>query len=228
MTKKKILCLHGGGMTGDSMSKVFGSIASRLEDTFEFVYPNGSENVYLSKNFNVDGQFRLGKVLDFEKDDFVANGHLWVGDFSAMDISLEKSTRAIQQIWDDSFVGIIGFSQGAFLASLMIQDLEPQPQFTVFLGGMLSDEIGEKHVADSKKGLVKVDALKRFKAITGNCIHCHGISEAGWAFFTDIPRLETFTHSGGHQVPAFETDTIDFQVHDPESAQKILDWINSQ
>ena len=101
--KKKILCLHGGGETSTSFQNQSGMIDIRNElgEEFEFVFANSPSN-----NNNI-------WFVDGKEDSPISKTQL-----------VNESITILDNIVDESFYGILGYSQGAAMAVVYLAHLE--------------------------------------------------------------------------------------------------------
>ncbi|KAI8896009.1 serine hydrolase-domain-containing protein [Globomyces pollinis-pini] len=115
----KILCLHGAGLNSSHFKDNLAYLIPLLPNyTFEFI----------------DGPFDDTDNLENE----VQDPKYWL-DFNRIhykppvtDAVLEVAFRSVRKVWDSSYVGIIGFSQGAWTALYSADQLNPPPKFCVF------------------------------------------------------------------------------------------------
>ena len=109
--KKKILCLHGGGETSTSFQNQAGMIDIRneLSEEFEFVFANSPSN-----NNNI-------WFVDGKEDSPISKTQL-----------VNESITILDNIVDESFYGILGYSQGAAMAMVYLAHLESNSKKNMF------------------------------------------------------------------------------------------------
>ncbi|KAJ3271281.1 hypothetical protein HDV01_006877 [Terramyces sp. JEL0728] len=111
---------------------------------------------------------------------------------------------AFKQVWDDSFVGIVGMSWGAVATGLVAQHLTPAPKWLVTFVSSFP-QCPPSFEED----------LKNIK-YTGNWFSMVGEQDEGTNLLEHV-NAEFTTHPGGHHLP-FDNDSL----------QKVIDFINKQ
>ncbi|KAI8915997.1 aspartic peptidase domain-containing protein [Gorgonomyces haynaldii] len=183
----KLLCLHGYTQNGDIFRKRTAVLRKML--TLECVYPDAPlPAIAETENENPRTWWR---------HDIVNGEHKYE--------HMEETIHLLNQLWNDEFAGIIGFSQGAALSAAFAQQANPRPKFVVSVGGFplrdlsrpldtrILSEIPFLHVIGERDGLVPPDASRMLAKIT-----------SGQDFEPEDTiknKTQILVHPGGHIVP---------------------------
>lgn len=219
--KRAILVLHGITMSGPSLVRTLGPLRERLDALgFELVAPNGAHRLsgddltslsdWMANRYREVGQsyadhFADGRLWDvgehydwFQSSTDVATGKKT---YHAVERSLELVAAAMQ---GRSVVGVLGFSQGAAMATVVAaRACQGDPRFTSLRWGMFLS--GFKPVFDEPK-LISYPAgpLRRLYAIgeldpifPGNAGYLAALSRA----FTGGEEELIVVPGLGHDVP---------------------------
>ena len=122
---KKILCLHGFGQTAELLPKRGNKLFKKLSRTYQLYYPEAPYDITLTKP-NGDQQFGKGWFY-YDRDDPDNYAPYLDKDYAEW-IGLDKSIQRLLQYNEEygPFDAILGFSQGAQMAYLMSQILNPK------------------------------------------------------------------------------------------------------
>ena len=138
--KQKILCLHGGGGTATTMQTQLNTLASELNDSFEFIYLNApyTNGLWIKDPPN-------GKDDPTTDPDWAQN-------------SIDVINQTIN---DDTYYAIIGYSQGGAFIPVYLSNLDdPNSKFQKIL-------ICSGYLPSTHQGLIdKINATAPFTSNT--------------------------------------------------------------
>lgn len=116
----QILCLHGYRQNGKSFKDKTGSLRKLLKKHAELVYINAPHLIPIANDANETSEEQ--RAWYFSTEALTFNSH----DQTDYSWGLEESVKMIGQAFQEQgpFDGILGFSQGAALASILCHKLE--------------------------------------------------------------------------------------------------------
>ncbi|KAI8892648.1 hypothetical protein BC833DRAFT_653538 [Globomyces pollinis-pini] len=126
--KKKVICLHGGGMNGVGFSSQLNDYTVNFPD-IEFVF--------------LDGPMLLPIELVPEPKD---NQRLWMIPYRVNDNifgmdryneALQKSRELLFEHWDSNCIGLIGFSQGGMVLEALNSTRIGKQKLTIVIDGVV-------------------------------------------------------------------------------------------
>eukprot|EP00298_Acanthocystis_sp_HF-20_P003565 c13910_g1_i1.p1 GENE.c13910_g1_i1~~c13910_g1_i1.p1 ORF type:complete len:219 (-),score=76.57 c13910_g1_i1:19-675(-) len=151
--KIKILCLHGFGMNAKSMEMLLDPVVQRNKSFVDFYFIDGAHHEKHSKEVRLWWQAIPDKNQTQPKQQFNLEG-------------LEKSVEVVEKFDKEHgpFDGVIGFSQGAALAAIIIAyaSVGRTPikfKFALFVGGYLPNSQNLSEWRDSEKILFNVPSI---------------------------------------------------------------------
>mmetsp|Transcript_18178 Transcript_18178/g.42934 ORF Transcript_18178/g.42934 Transcript_18178/m.42934 type:complete len:942 (+) Transcript_18178:73-2898(+) len=190
--RRKVLLLHGSRQTGDLLLGRMHKLRKRLErQDLEIVAPTAQ--------------------FDHPEDENMRQW--WTRKGNSYEGLLEESMPQLAELWDENFVGVVGFSQGARLAHLCVlahsanQTFMPGLKFVIMVAGYeapLPTDFAQSHLNTAPErvssgqwdGFVGVPSLHVWgsadKLITPDQ------SRAVTAYYSNFRVHE---HEGGHHVP---------------------------
>ncbi|KAJ3252557.1 hypothetical protein HK103_001409 [Boothiomyces macroporosus] len=137
----KILCLHGMAGCKERLQKSLQPLQDLLYEKYELVYINAPfefPKEWLPEPLLNSGAPSFNRW--FEKCQHLTNGEtrmVYKGlPEVSVDLDLEPALKKVQEVWDDTFVGIYGFSNGSMVAGMVSSLLVPQPKFVLFNGAI--------------------------------------------------------------------------------------------
>ncbi|KND04666.1 uncharacterized protein SPPG_00381 [Spizellomyces punctatus DAOM BR117] len=131
-TRLRILCLHGYTQNAEIFGKRIAVLAKDLKNLAEFVFIS-APHVIPENSPQTDAE----RVTYPEGD---GQRRWWrVDDESQAYEGAEESLEFVKGIWKSQgpFHGILGFSQGATMAALLVPILSPSPLFSIHFSGFL-------------------------------------------------------------------------------------------
>ncbi|KAJ3269262.1 hypothetical protein HDV01_001629 [Terramyces sp. JEL0728] len=136
---KRILCLHGMAGCKERMQKTLEPLEEILKNKYELVFIDGP--LEFPKEWLPEAMLKSGSPSFnrwFENCDHLTNGETRVvyEGFPAVtvDLDLLPALEKVREHWDDSFVGILGFSNGSMVAGMVSSLLSPRPKFVLLNG----------------------------------------------------------------------------------------------
>lgn len=169
---KKVLCFHGGSSNKDMFKEWLLPIINQCPQ-YEFVFFNAPVT-----------REKPNSYYWFNKDGY------------------KVTVNAVNEIWDDSFVGVMGMSWGSVATMLTVPYLNPQPQWAVTF-------ISTFPQVAFKEDLAKVQ-------FNGSFFNIVGEKDVGENLLKGFDGEYT-SHPGGHIIPT-----------DEPSIKKVVDFINRQ
>ncbi|KAJ3308403.1 hypothetical protein HDV04_001333 [Boothiomyces sp. JEL0838] len=188
--KRKILCLHGASSTPEGF-RVLLSPTIEAFPNYDFVFVQAPLlDVYQGDNPKHQGKSMLYWMEYGEKLGFYHG--------------FQEGFNVVRNAWNDTFDGMIGFSQGGVIIAACSTLVHPPPKFLVIYSAMFP------------KFLVpETDFYKLINSYKGPCLYISGEKETHLNIACpDIQNIEMITHPLGHVVH-------------PEQ-QRLISWIESQ
>lgn len=192
----KLLCLHGYTQNGTLFSKRIAALRKQLaKHNVECIFPTGPFKA--TQSFNPESE-------EDEQSWWNHQNNIYVG--------MKDSISILNKFVDENgpVNGILGFSQGAAMASILANTLKVKPQYIIVVGGFLPRDLDavelitfkgpQLHVIGAKDELVTAETSK-------NLVN-------HMAKFNSASDIYLFEHEGGHFVPG-KTEARNF----------IVDWI---
>ena len=199
LARKKILCLHGGGGTGEGFAGEMRELEQALPD-FEFVYANGG--------YPVDGGTEFGKPTQ--------GGYLWIpdppggkGEPTTDPFISDASIAALDELRanEGPFDGILGYSQGAAYVPVYLSRV---PENTFEFALSFCGYPTETHIGI----LDRVEEMSPFNDISSliwigeqDFVIPNSLTRGTIPFYTSPVVIES--SQGGHEVPGTSDPTFD-------------------
>lgn len=211
LATKKILCLHGGGGTGEGFANAPGmrDLEQALPD-FEFVYANGGY-----------------PVAGFEetKEAFgTQSGHLWIpdppggkGEPTTDRFISDASIEALDEIRDNEgpFAGILGYSQGAAYVAVYLSRV-PQDTFEFAVSFCGYPTLTHLGITDVVEEMTPFDNMSSLIWIgEQDSVIPNYLTRETIPFYQSPVVIES--DQGGHSVPGRDDATFDEVVSFIES-----------
>ncbi|KAI9280223.1 serine hydrolase FSH [Umbelopsis sp. AD052] len=119
-SKLRILCLHGWMQNTEVMTRNMGALINRFKDSIEFVIPNGT--------FELPTSMKPGRPTNTPLTAWMIPKRSDDGELVELEGFTETIEALVQLLGDQGpFDGILGFSQGAGLAVILMSILSHDP-----------------------------------------------------------------------------------------------------
>jgi predicted esterase len=196
MAKVRILCFHGYRQNVKLFREKTGGFRKLLKKTVDFVFVEAPHIIPEPNNVDLDEELK-------ERGWFFSRPQKSYNAMDATDIctGYEESLKMVDEVFkrDGPFDGVLGFSQGAAMVSLLVDKLtDPSSSikfsFAVFISGFKSLLDAHAHMYSSQK------ACPSF--------HIYGDDDAVIPVERSIELASMFSkncvyrHKGGHYVPS--------------------------
>lgn len=195
MAKLRILCLHGYRQNESIFREKSGALRKLLKREAEFFFVN-APHLITGDPGNLERPLELQeRAWFFSRPDQTYKGT----DTTDTCIGLEESIHFLEEVFKEQgpFDGILAFSQGACLLSIITANKRPSPiayRFLIFVSGF--------------KSLLSGHSATYPPSIGVPSFHIFGETDAviPQEMSQDLCQLYTnsiqYTHKGGHYVPA--------------------------
>jgi predicted esterase len=188
----KLLCLHGYTQNGPLFAKRIAVLRKQLaKHNIECIFPSGP--------------FKATETSEEDEQS-------WWNHQNNIYVGMKESISILIKFVDENgpVNGIIGFSQGAAMTSILANSLKIKPDYIIVVGGFLPRDLDavelitftgpQLHVMGAKDELVTVETSK-------NLVN-------HMARFNAASDIHLFEHDGGHFVPG-----------KAEARNFMVDWI---
>ncbi|KAJ3318663.1 hypothetical protein HDV06_007125 [Boothiomyces sp. JEL0866] len=200
----KILCLHGMAGCKERLQNSLQPLQEILREKYELVYVNAP--------FDFPKEWLPEVILNsgapsfnrwFEKCNHLENGETRVVYPGlppvTVDLDLGPALKRVQEVWDESFVGLFGFSNGSMVAGMVSSLLVPQPKFVLFNGAIPEGmEMFTKTLNCPSLNLMGYSDGNRHEIIRGEGLY------------------ETVLYEGGHRT-----------IYDQTTFERIAYWLDA-
>ncbi len=182
-----LLLLHGYTQNGNIMKeKVTKMLSSNIMKTYEILSPNGPYHI-------VDEKFGWWKL---DSPEMYSQPHTYENYVEA----IKTISNTIKHLKEDDILTVIGFSQGAVLAEILIQQKVIHPDKLVLLSpsGIMDSGINTntKNNFENTKILVMI----------GENENIFNINEQNYRNNTIFPKFQFHLHKQGHVIPSQSDD----------------------
>lgn len=208
MVKLKVLCLHGYRQNAAIFRERTGALRKLIKREAEFIFVTAPHVIPEVENLTRSEELQE-RAWFFSRPEKAYKGT----DSTDTCIGLEESISFIENVFKEQgpFDGVLAFSQGACFLSLLSTTTNPfiQYRFLIFISGFKS--LLKPH---SDKYLTAAVTCPTFHTIgeTDTIIPPHMSKDLALLY----PHSITYTHSGGHYIPA-----------SPELRQNLQDFLQT-
>ncbi|KAJ2745604.1 hypothetical protein GGI20_002039 [Coemansia sp. BCRC 34301] len=179
--KLRVLCLHGYAQSASKFRARTGPLRRLLKADMELVYIDAP---HLSTEYAA------------------ADSLAWwnQGNTSAaeIDVSLDVVSRTLKN--EGPFDGVLGFSQGAGLAAILMACCRPRLGFAILVAGFYPLDVARFEDALAAQGVIQTRTLVVIGAADLIVAPERGHLLASRAFAADAATV--LTHEGGHHMPS--------------------------